>query len=190
MLRKSFSASPFAKRLAGVELADLASASSSIFALAGRALTRKELGAELLAQWPERDPTALAYAASYLLPLVQAPPRGMWDASSPVRWASAADLTDGPSSGRPLDELVLRYLAAFGARQRAGCADVVGPYPPGGGRRWLEARVERISGRSRPRLVGRAGRSSARLWHSRAAPLPPGVRQPVLRVCRPGPHLW
>ena len=114
MLRKSFSTSPFAKRLAGVELADLASASSSIFALAARALTRKELGAELLAQWPGRDPTALAYAASYLLPLVQAPPRGMWDASSPVRWASAADLTDGPSSARPLDELVLRYLAAFG----------------------------------------------------------------------------
>ncbi len=114
MLRKSFAASPFAKRLTGVELADLASASSSVFALATRPLTRRELGAELLAQWPGRDPTALAYAASYLLPLVQAAPRGMWGTNSPVRWANAADLADGASSARPLDELVLRYLAAFG----------------------------------------------------------------------------
>ena len=120
ILRKSFLASPFGKRLAGVELADLAEASSTL--LAEGPLTRRELGAKLQARWPGRDPTSLAYAASYFLPLIQAPPRGVWGASSPVRWASASDLapdftadnTDGPVPSPPLAQLVLRYLAAFG----------------------------------------------------------------------------
>ncbi|HXW80113.1 MAG TPA: winged helix DNA-binding domain-containing protein [Acidimicrobiales bacterium] len=118
MLRKSFAASPYGKRLAGVGLADLAEASAAFFALADGPMSRKELGDKLQARWPDQDPASLAYAASYLLPLVQAPPRGIWGASSPVRWVSAgdlmADLSDGPAVPERVSQLALRYLAAFG----------------------------------------------------------------------------
>jgi hypothetical protein len=122
MLQKALATSPFGKRLAGVELAELAEASATFLALADGPLSRRELGAKLQDRWPDRDPASLAYAASYLLPLVQAPPRGVWGARSSVRWASAADLTaygtgevgDGPVPPGPLGRLVRRYLAAFG----------------------------------------------------------------------------
>ena len=93
---------------------------------AGRALlaekprTNKELGALLHEQWPDRAPTALAYAIRCLVPLVQVPPRGVWGRSGPIAhtsaetWLGAAPVV-AASAGRPsADDLVLRYLAAFG----------------------------------------------------------------------------
>ena len=42
-----------------------------------RPLTAAELGTRLHAQWPDRDPSSLAYAMRNLAPLVQTPPRGL-----------------------------------------------------------------------------------------------------------------
>ncbi|MEJ2853671.1 MULTISPECIES: winged helix DNA-binding domain-containing protein [unclassified Saccharothrix] len=88
---------------------------------AGRALlaekprTNKELGALLHEQWPDRSPSALAYAIRCQVPLVQVPPRGLWGRSGPIAHTSVEvwlgeSVTDRPS----IEDMVLRYLAAFG----------------------------------------------------------------------------
>ena len=46
---------------------------------------------------------------TYLLPVMQVPPRGVWGAGGPAAWApTQADADDTP------DDLILRYLGAFG----------------------------------------------------------------------------
>jgi len=57
----------------------------------------------------------MAYAAQYLLPIVQVTPRGVWGRSKAPTWADAeAWIGDRVSSGTAVDDLVLRYLGAFG----------------------------------------------------------------------------
>ncbi len=83
--------------------------------LAERPRTNKELGTLLHETWPDRTPTALAYAIRCQVPLVQVPPRGLWGRSGPIAHTSVetwlgASVTDLPSA----HDMVLRYLAAFG----------------------------------------------------------------------------
>jgi hypothetical protein len=55
--------------------------------------------------------------ASYLLPVVQVPPRGLWQQRGTATWAVAETWIGqpfAPVTERSLDDLVLRYLAAFG----------------------------------------------------------------------------
>jgi hypothetical protein len=86
------------------------------------ALTPGEIGARLAEQWPGTPPGSLAEAARSLLPLVQVPPRALWQRSGQVRLATATAWLGKPR-GKPLtiDDLVVRYLAAFGP---ASTADV------------------------------------------------------------------
>jgi hypothetical protein len=88
---------------------------------AGRALVQEEprtLAAlrELLgARWPDREPSALAYAVRLLLPVVYVPPRGVWGRSGPVAFTTVESWLGEPVSERgSREDLVLRYLAAFG----------------------------------------------------------------------------
>ncbi|HEX4586567.1 MAG TPA: winged helix DNA-binding domain-containing protein [Mycobacterium sp.] len=85
------------------------------------ALTPGEIGAQLAEQWPDTPRGALAEAARSLLPLVQVPPRALWQRSGQVRLITATAWL-GKRRGKPMtiDELVVRYLAAFGP---AGVAD-------------------------------------------------------------------
>ena len=65
---------------------------------------------------------ALAYACRCLVPLVQVPPRGVWGRTLQVTLAPLESWVGRPLAERPsLDDLVLRYLAAFGP---ASVADV------------------------------------------------------------------
>jgi hypothetical protein len=80
------------------------------------------LRAELERRYPESDPAALAYACRNVLPLVQAPPRGLWRRSGQVTLVDLEAWVGAPLDlEATLDDLVLRYLRAFGP---ASVADV------------------------------------------------------------------
>jgi hypothetical protein len=84
--------------------------------------TGTELRAFLAARFPELDSAALAYACQMRLALVQVPPRGLWGKSAQVRWTTAEAWLGQPLEPDPsLEDVVLRYLAAFGP---ASVADV------------------------------------------------------------------
>ena len=105
--------SPFAKALAGLDIDEVLDAGLAL--LAERPQTAGAIGKRLAERWPDRDPSSLGHAVRWLVPMVQIPPRGLWGrGGQPVletveRWLGA------PLSKKPsLDDLVLRYLAAFG----------------------------------------------------------------------------
>jgi hypothetical protein len=129
----------FGKNLIGIDLAELAAAAADL--LGQTPLTRVELGARLAPRWPDHDPASLAYAASHLLPLVQVPPRGLWGEPNhraafflASAWLAGRALSASPGPTRApgptgptcapesipmpqsttLEQLVLRYLAAYG----------------------------------------------------------------------------
>jgi len=105
--------SPFGRKLAGMDVDEVVRM--------GRALLDEKprpaaaLRKLLKERWPDRDADSLGYAVRYLVPLVQIPPRGLWGKgglpvlATPETWL-------GRSVGHETapDELVLRYLAAFG----------------------------------------------------------------------------
>jgi hypothetical protein len=77
--------------------------------------TRVELGRLLGPRWPTVDADSLTYVALYLLPIVQATPRGVWGQTKAPTWAAAESWIGAPlPTARTPDELVLRYLGAFG----------------------------------------------------------------------------
>ncbi|WP_208113121.1 winged helix DNA-binding domain-containing protein [Actinorugispora endophytica] len=99
--------------LTGPDLGALAEAGRAL--VEERPLTFKELGRALAERWPDGDPAAMTQAVRALVPLAQVPPRGVWGRSGSVAHTSVEAWL-----GRPVDaaatreELVLRYLAAFG----------------------------------------------------------------------------
>ncbi|WUH98039.1 winged helix DNA-binding domain-containing protein [Spirillospora sp. NBC_00431] len=85
--------------------------------LADEPRTDKELRALLAERWPDDDAGLLGWAVRLRLPLVQVPPRGVWGASGMARHTTLGTWLDGdaePEPGLSLDDLVLRYLGAFG----------------------------------------------------------------------------
>ena len=104
---------PFGRHLGGMDVDQLLAATRTLLEV--RPHTRVELRAVLAERWPERDADALSFAAILLLPVVQAPPRGIWGASGQAKWVTIESWLGRalPPAGPP-DELVLRYLAAYG----------------------------------------------------------------------------
>jgi Winged helix DNA-binding domain len=113
MLEQAFKSSTHAKSLGGLDLAPVAAAGR--IAVGQQAQTFAELGAELAQQWPGHEPGALAQAVRTYVPLVQVPPRGIWGESGQARHMSIEAWLGTPKEGRgTLEDLVLRYLGAFG----------------------------------------------------------------------------
>jgi len=113
VMARSWKSSPFIKQLVGVDVEAVIAAARQ--ALEARPRTPSELGAALASGWPDRAPTALAYAARFLLPLVQVPPRGLWGMTGrPTNTTAEAWLGVPMDEDPSIDGLLLRYLAAFG----------------------------------------------------------------------------
>ncbi len=163
VLERAWLSSPFRKDLVGVDLEALLAAASAY--LRDEPRTIAALGIHLAGLWPERPRTSLAYAARFLLPIVQTPPRGLWGRTGQPRWQRLDTwLGVEPVDEQRLepDELVLRYLAAFGP---AGVKDIATWS-------WLTG-VRAIVDRLRPRLVTFRDEAGRELFDLPDAPRPP-----------------
>lgn len=105
--------SPFARNLVGLDIDEVIDAGRRL--LDEKPRTGNAIGKALAERWPGRDVSSLGYAVRYLVPLAQIPPRGLWGRSgqpilaTPERWLGRSIATDTAP-----DEMILRYLAAFG----------------------------------------------------------------------------
>lgn len=113
VLSKVFHGSGFGREVAGMDIDELRATGRKLVEKQPR--TNPELGAALAGRWPDRDPKSMAYAVHYLEPLVQLPPRGIWGQSGGAVLTTAESWLGAPMAHDTApDEMVLRYLAAFG----------------------------------------------------------------------------
>lgn len=109
----------------GVDEHELAQACRPL--LAEQPLGLTEAARRVADRWPGVAPRVLGDAVSTLLPLVQVPPRGLWRLGGPARcttidvWLGAEPPAIGTPGAVPVEEVVLRYLRAFGP---AATADI------------------------------------------------------------------
>jgi hypothetical protein len=160
----------FHKRLvaAGVDVSEVVAAGAEL--LAGEALTRAELGRALAERFPAGDAEALAYTITFVVPVVQVPPRGVWGRTGQASWLLAeAWLGERLGADPSPDEAVMRYLAAFGpasARDAATWSGLAG--------------IGAVMDRLRPRLRVLEGEGGRELFDVPDGPLPdPDTPAPV-----------
>jgi hypothetical protein len=112
VLDRTFSGTAWGQRLRGQDVAAVVAEAAAL--LAARPMGRAELQRELADRHPGLDAEAVAFGVSYWVPWVQPPPRGLWTGSGAAVMAPV-DAELGPGAGpASLDDLVVRYLGAFG----------------------------------------------------------------------------
>ena len=110
----------FGKQLAGADIDAVVAYGSGLLSQAPH--SRTQLRDVLAERWPDWDANAMAYAVSYLLGTVQVTPRGVWGKTGQASLQTIESwLGRPPAPDLSIDDLVLRYLAAFGP---ASVADV------------------------------------------------------------------
>ncbi|MFI8459933.1 winged helix DNA-binding domain-containing protein [Kitasatospora sp. NPDC085464] len=167
----------YGKRLTGLDPAALAAEAREL--VEERPRTFQQLGALLAGTRPDRDPAALAQAARCLLPLVQVPPRGLWGRGGPAAHTTAEAWLGRPLDPAPtLDDLVLRYLAAFGP---ATAADV---------KKWCGlSGLTPVLRRLAPRLLTFRDEQGRLLYDLPEAPRPDGDTPAPVRLVAPFDNL-
>ena len=104
---------PFARRLAGLDLEEVLKVGRR--AIEERPRAGVELRAVLAERWPEADAESMVAAIKYVVPVVQVPPRGVWGRSMQPTFTTLESWLGAPLDPQAsLDDLVLRYLGAFG----------------------------------------------------------------------------
>jgi hypothetical protein len=110
----------FGPALRGVDLDPVLAFARAL--VAERPRSGPELRGALSERFPDEDAAALAYACRNLLAFVQVPPRGVWGRTAQVTSTTAESWLGRALAANPsIDDVVLRYLAAFGP---ASVADV------------------------------------------------------------------
>ena len=103
----------FGRRMGGADPDSLSAAVPGL--LAGGPLTAREIAAALVERGIGDDVEAIGNAARAYVPLVQVPPRGVWGAGGRARYATLSAWTGLDVETEPsIDDVVLRYLGAFG----------------------------------------------------------------------------
>jgi hypothetical protein len=166
--RSLHSGSPVGRQLEGLDVEEVIAFGRTLLEEEPR--TRSELQPLLATRWPDRGAAALAYACTYLLPLVQVTPRGIWKQSGRSAFTTVESwLGRSPATATAPDDLVLRYLAVFG------------PSTPADVRAWsgLPGAAE-ILERLRPRLRTFRDARGRELFDTPRGPIPDGdVPAPV-----------
>ncbi|MFE7617701.1 winged helix DNA-binding domain-containing protein [Streptomyces sp. NPDC057496] len=150
----------FRKGLVGVDPDRLKEAAREL--VEERPRTPKEIREALAVRWPDADPQSLGTAARCLLPLVQVTPRGVWGRSGQVALTTVGHWLDGARERVPSpDDLVLRYLGAFGP---ASVRDM---------QSWAGlTRLREVFERLRPRLITFRDANGTELFDLPDAPRP------------------
>ena len=131
--------SPWGRHMRDADLVAIQQAGREI--MGERPRTVAELARILKQRFPNRDANALAYGVRYMVPLVFTPPRGIWGAGGPVALTTFdAWLGRPPGPAIETEQLVLRYLAAFG------------PASPADMRAWSGLAMRSVFEQLRPRL--------------------------------------
>jgi DNA glycosylase AlkZ-like len=165
---RTFIHTPFAKAMDGADLDEVIAHGREL--LAGSPTTIAALGKRLAERWPDREPVPLGYVIRFHVPLVQIPPRGLWGRKGQPVLALTDEWVGRPmAADASIDELVMRYLAAFGP---ATPADVQTWS-------WLTA-IRPVLERLRPRLRTFRDEAGRELFDVPDGPLPdPETPAPV-----------
>ncbi|TCO50632.1 winged helix DNA-binding domain-containing protein [Actinocrispum wychmicini] len=143
------------------DLADVVAAGRAL--LDAKPMIFSELGRQLAERWPAHDPANLAQAVRAHVPLVQVPPRGLWGGSGLAAHTSVENWLGKSVDPSPsVDEMVLRYLAAFG------------PATVKDAQTWSGlTKLGEVFTRLRPRLVTFEAEDGRELFDLPDAPRPP-----------------
>jgi hypothetical protein len=165
--RGLFRGSPWGKGLNPAVLAPVLDVGREL--MHERPRTIAELAKLLSERFPEHDSLSLAYSVRYVVPLVFATPRGIWQAGCQVTLTTVEAWLGRPAGPAfSPDDLAKRYIAAFGP---ASAADM---------RAWSGLAFRDAFERLRPSLVAFSDENGRELFDLPKAPRPdPDVPAPA-----------